>query len=93
MLKHYLSIAVRHLLKNKLYTLITVAGLAIGLASVFFILQFLQTELRYDRFHAGAKNIYRIVWEDETPQTRTPHPMAQAMVHDFHTQSGKRHPL
>jgi len=83
MLSHYLSIAYRHLSKNAMYSLITVFGLAIGLASVFLILQFVKTELSYDRFHKDAENIYRIAWHDETSQTRTPHPMAQAMVHDF----------
>jgi putative ABC transport system permease protein len=83
MFAHYLSIAVRHLIRNRLFSVITVAGLAIGLASVFLILQYLQYELSYDKFHASAGNIYRVSWEDETPQTRTPHPMAQAMVHDF----------
>ena len=83
MLPHYLSIAYRHLTKNLMYSLITIAGLAIGLASVFLILQFVKTELSYDRFHESAENIYRIAWYDETPQTRTPHPMAQAMVRDF----------
>lgn len=83
MLSHYLAIAYRQLIKNRGYSLITVVGLALGLASVFFIVHFLQTELSYDRFNESAENIYRIAWEDETPQTRTPHPMAQAMVHDF----------
>jgi putative ABC transport system permease protein len=83
MIRHYLSIAFRHLFKNRIYSTITVAGLAIGLASVFLILQYLHSELSYDRFHAGAENIYRISWEDENPQTRTPHPMALALVRDF----------
>jgi len=83
MLTHYFSIAFRHLIKNRVYSTITIAGLAVGLASVFLIVQYLQQELSYDRFHDGAENIYRITWEDETPQTRTPHPMAQAMVRDF----------
>src|SRR5258708_37155242 len=83
MVSHYLSIAYRHLTKNAMYSLITIFGLAIGLASVFLILQFVRTELSYDRFHDHAEDIYRIAWHDETPQTRTPHPMAQAMVMDF----------
>src|SRR5260221_13749254 len=83
MLSHYLSIAYRHLTKNVMYSLITIFGLAIGVSSVFLILQFVKTELSYDRFHKGAENIYRIAWHDETPQTRTPHPVAEAMVRGF----------
>ncbi len=83
MLISYLTIAFRNLLKNKTYSFINIFGLALGLACVFLILQYLKQELSYDRFHANAENIYRITWEDENPQTRVPHPMAQAMVQDF----------
>jgi putative ABC transport system permease protein len=83
MIVHYFSIALRHLIKNRLYSAITILGLAVGLSSVFLIVNYLRFELSFDRFHEGAENIYRIAWENETPQTRTPHPMAQAMVRDF----------
>ncbi len=83
MLHHYLVIAFRQLLRNKFYTVITITGLAIGIASVFLIAQYLKQELGYDRFHDGAENIYRVAWINTNPQTRTPHPMAQAMVQDF----------
>lgn len=83
MLFNYLQVAFRNLLKNKFYSLINIVGLALGLACVFLILQYLRQELSYDRFHTQAENIYRITWEDENPQTRTPHPMAQALVQDF----------
>ncbi|HRI78260.1 MAG TPA: ABC transporter permease, partial [Cyclobacteriaceae bacterium] len=83
MLTNYLKIAIRNLFKNKFYSFINVFGLALGMACVFLILQYLRQELSYDRFHESAENIYRISWADENPQTRTPHPMAQALVHDF----------
>lgn len=83
MLRHYLTTAFRIFLRNKFYTTITVVGLAFGITSVFLIIQYLKSELSYDRFHDGAKNIYRVAWINTNPQTRTPHPMAQAMVHDF----------
>jgi putative ABC transport system permease protein len=80
---NYFQVAFRNLTRNKLYSTITILSLAIGLGCVSLILQYLKHELSYDRFHAGAENIYRIAWEDENPQTRTPHPMAQALVQDF----------
>ena len=83
MIFSYLQIAFRNLLRNKFYSLINIAGLGLGLACVFLILQYLKQELSYDRFHENSENIYRITWEDENPQTRTPHPMAQALVQDF----------
>lgn len=83
MLHHYLITAIRNLIRNKFYTTISVAGLAVGLASVLLIVQFLKQELSYDRFHKDADRIYRIAWINTNAQTRTPHPMAQAMVQDF----------
>lgn len=83
MLLNYLQVAFRNLLKYKFYSLINIVGLSLGLASVFLILQYLKQELSYDRFHLEAENIYRITWEDENPQTRTPYPMTQALVQDF----------
>lgn len=83
MLISYLKIAFRNLLKNKIYTAINLAGLAFGIASAFLIFTYINEELNYDRFHREAENIYRVIWEDENPQTRTPHPMAQALVRDF----------
>lgn len=83
MLYNYLRVALRNLSKNRFYATITITSLALGLACVSVIIQFLKHELSYDRFHNEAENIYRIAWEDENPQTRTPHPMAQALVQDF----------
>ncbi len=83
MLTNYFIVAFRNLLKNKTYSLINIVGLALGFACVFLIAQYLRLELGYDRFHTHAEDIYRITWEDENPQTRTPHPMAQALVQDF----------
>ena len=83
MLYNYFNIALRNLLRNKTHTLINVFGLGVGIASVFLIALYIDGELSYDRFHESAENIYRISWEDENPQTRTPHPMAQALAQDF----------
>jgi putative ABC transport system permease protein len=60
MLKNYLKIAFRNMRRNKTYTFINISGLAIGLASCFFILLWVQNELSYDRFHEKADRICRI---------------------------------
>lgn len=83
MIINYLKISLRNLLKNKYYSLINILGLALGITCVFLIIQYLSRELAYDKFHEGSENIYRVIWENDNPQTRTPHPLAQAMVHDF----------
>jgi putative ABC transport system permease protein len=53
------------------------------MVSIFMISLYVEKELSYDKFHEGAENIYRIDWHSDNPQTRTPHPMAQALVEDF----------
>jgi putative ABC transport system permease protein len=83
MFSNYLKIALRGLFKNKLHTIINVAGLALGIASVFLIALYIKYETGYDTFYPQHENLYRITWENENPQTRTPHPMAQALVADF----------
>ncbi len=60
MLKNYFKIAFRNLLKNKLFSLINILGLAIGIAACLLILQYVRFELSYDDFHTNAPNIYRI---------------------------------
>ncbi len=83
MFKNYFKIAARNLLRYKAYSFINLAGLAIGMTCAFLILLYVRDELSYDRFHENAARIYRLAWINEHPQTRTPHPMAQAMVKDL----------
>jgi putative ABC transport system permease protein len=83
MLANYLRIALRYFYKSKVHTVINLLGLTLGITSVCLISLYLRHELSYDRFHERAEDLYRITWEDENPQTRTPHPMAQALAADF----------
>lgn len=58
---NYLKIAYRTLIKHKLYASINIVGLAIGIASFILIWLYILDELSYDRYHARADNIYRLV--------------------------------
>jgi len=60
MLKNYLKIAWRNLLRNKAYSFINILGLAIGIAASVLIFLHVRDELSYDRYHAKADRIYRI---------------------------------
>ena len=71
MLKNYLKIALRNLRKHKAYSLINVAGLAIGLACFTLIVLFVQDELSYDRYHPDADRLYRIAIEIEASEGAT----------------------
>ncbi|MDO1447197.1 ABC transporter permease [Rhodocytophaga aerolata] len=60
MLRNYLIITWRNLLKNKLFSAVNITGLAIGMAACLLILQYVSFELGYDSFHKQADHIYRI---------------------------------
>ena len=60
MLKNYLKIAVRNLLNQKLYSFITIFGLAFGMACFLLMFSYIQFENSYDDFHKNEKNIYRL---------------------------------
>jgi len=67
MFKNYLKIAYRNIKKHKGYSLINVAGLAIGMACCILILFFVFDELSYDKFHENHDRIYRVTrkWLNE----------------------------
>jgi putative ABC transport system permease protein len=60
MLKNYFKLALRNLIKHKLYSLINILGLAVGIACCIMILLYVQEELSYDKFHENADRIGRI---------------------------------
>lgn len=61
MFRNYLKIAFRNLKKNKLYSFVNIAGLAIGMAVSILILSYVWFELSFDRFHSKSDQIYRVV--------------------------------
>jgi putative ABC transport system permease protein len=61
MLKNYFKIALRNLQRNKVYSLINIAGLSLGLACAMLIILYVKDEVSYDRFHHNINHIYRIV--------------------------------
>ncbi len=60
MIKNYLKIAFRSLWKNKGFTFINIAGLAIGLACFILITLYVVDEMSYDKYNVNADNIYRV---------------------------------
>ena len=60
MIKNYLKIAWRNLVKNKTYSMINIAGLAIGLCCFLLIALYVLDELSFDKYNANADRIYRI---------------------------------
>jgi putative ABC transport system permease protein len=58
MILNYLRIGVRNLFRNKLYSVINIGGLAVGLAVCMTILLYVVHEHSYDRFHRDAQRIF-----------------------------------
>ncbi|MEM6629296.1 MAG: ABC transporter permease [Bacteroidota bacterium] len=90
MYKHYFLISWRSLFNHKLYSLLNIGGLAIGIASFLLISLFVYHELSYDRFYPDSDQIYRIIqkWEgDEFMGTEflanTPAGMAPMLLRKF----------
>jgi putative ABC transport system permease protein len=86
MLRNYLTVAFRNLVRHKLYSFINIAGLTVGLTCAIFIILFVRDQLSYDRWIPGTENLYRvetavnIPGKPHKPSARTPFPAAQAML-------------
>ena len=65
MFKSYLHIAARHLTRHRLYALINVGGLAVGLAGCMLMAIWVLGQLETDRFHEHGERIYRVVTQGE----------------------------
>ena len=68
MVKNYLKIAIRNLLRKKGFSLINILGLSIGIACCLLILLHVRDELSYDRHHEKADRIYRMALERIYPE-------------------------
>ena len=64
MIKNYFVVAIRNLMRHKLYTSINVLGLAIGLACGILILLYIQQEFSVDRTHTLSDRIYKVIREE-----------------------------
>ena len=64
MFYNYFKIAIRNLLKYKVYSFINIGGLAIGMTACILILLFIQSELSFDTMHKYADRTYRVLTID-----------------------------
>ncbi len=89
MLKNYIKIAFRNILRNKLYSFLNIAGLAIGMAACVLILLWVSNELSYNSFNKNLDRIF-LVAQTQHYQTigdftvePTPMPLAQTLKLDY----------
>ncbi len=67
MLKNLFKIAFRNIRKDKTYSTVNILGLTIGITCSMFLFMYIVDELSYDRYHAHADNIYRVVSNIKEP--------------------------
>ena len=88
MLKNYLKIAFRNLSRQKVFSLINIVGMAIGLACGIMLSLWIFDELSFDKFHENGENIYRVLenqsYSSQSMQVAvTPVPLAESIKEDF----------
>ncbi len=67
MLRNYVVISYRNIVKNIGFSLISLLGLALGLACFVLIMAYVRLEMSYDRFHEKSDRIFRIISTDTSP--------------------------
>ena len=88
MLKNYLKIALRNIFHQKVYSIINIAGLSIGIACSILIMLWVQNELSYDNFHKKAGQIHQVyltIKIDKKAETieKTSAPLAIDLKNEF----------
>jgi len=67
MLKNYFTVAFRNLQRSKIFSLINIAGLAIGISASLVIYLIVEYEFSFDTYHKDGDRIYRVVSEIKFP--------------------------
>jgi putative ABC transport system permease protein len=82
MIRNYLTIAFRNILRNKLFSSVNILGLAFGISSALLILLWVNDELLVDHFHPNVDRVYRVMENQQYSDGKlytfssTPGPMA-----------------
>lgn len=86
MIRNYFFSAIRNLWKSKLYSLINIGGLALGLSVTVLILLFVYNELSYNQWIPDKDQVYRVIryWPQNNGGTFwTPDPLAEQLVEEM----------
>ncbi|WP_288426698.1 ABC transporter permease [uncultured Spirosoma sp.] len=88
MLRNHVKIALRTFWKNKLFSGLNIVGLGVGMAAVWLMVLYVVEERSYDRFHANADRIVRVVQHMQWPggdlhMAATSAPFAEALKQDY----------
>ena len=88
MIKNHLLIAIRLFRRHIGYSVINIAGLAMGMACCILIFLWVQDELSFDRFHKNVDSTYRVITnarytDKAVDNPETPSPFAAAMKQEL----------
>ena len=90
MFRNYLTIAIRHFWKQRLFSSINLIGLSLGLACAILIYLFVEHEFSFDTFHTNADQLYRVVFFEKNQTNSTedytvaqPYPLGPALQDDL----------
>ena len=88
MLKNYLKVAFRSLIKQRIYSIINIFGLSIGIASALLITLYVQYEFSYDKYLTNTDTIYKLALERKYPNHSTyyaivPHSYSEVIASDI----------
>ncbi len=86
MFQNYLKIAFRQLFRHRLYSTISISGLAISIACCLLMLVYIQSELSYDQHNEEPEQIYRLVFDNYMEHgafATTPFPVGRELKNDF----------
>ena len=91
MLKNYMKIAIRNIIRHKIYYSLNILGLGLGMAFFIFTLIYTSLQFGFDRFHENADNIFCVVKVNRAANNTQVHsailpfPLLPAMIEDMST--------
>jgi putative ABC transport system permease protein len=88
MLENYFKITLRNILKNKVYSLINISGLSLGITCCLLTILYIQDERSYDKHHPDAYSLYRVATKmksggNEFQMATTPGPLAFTLKQEY----------
>lgn len=73
MIRNYIKIALRNLVKNRVYSVINILGLSVGIAACMLIFLYAKDDLSFDHFHKNKENMYRLTVDMTKPSGEQSH--------------------
>ncbi len=88
MIKNYILIGIRSLLRKKTFSIINILGFSLGLSCALLIMAFVWDEINYDSYHKDGESVFRIALERHFPDrsnvyATTPPPLGPTLYQDF----------